>query len=172
MENTANTIKNQNNKLTGIWYIEGNIAYRYRKSEFKVEDKPEIIIREIPITEENREEILYQIEQQDIARDLFEGFKKITDDNINLIGYLHRILRDVLNFLDDERKKELISRIENIKNSNYLDENNKIFLKYITNALKENKFNIFMEIFEDFEKYNETSLIQPLTETQTSEIHR
>lgn len=172
MENTTNTIKNQNSKLTGIWYIEGSTAYRYRKTEFSSENNPEFIIRKIPITEENKKEILYQVEQQDIARDLFEGFQKITNNNVNLIGYLHRILRDALDFLDDERKEKLIIRMENIKNSNYLDENNNIFLKYITNALKENKFNIFMEVFEDFEKYNETSLIQPLTEIQTSEFHR
>lgn len=156
-------LSNEKKLPIGIWYIEGNLAFRRRSDD---------TVFEIPITEENKNDFLVQIEKQDFARNLFDGFQNVPNDDVNLIGYLHRILRDSFSFLDESRKNQLIVRMEEIKNSDYLSTENKTFLNYLIDSLKEDKTNVFLEIFEEFEKHNAACLVEPLIEKKSSEYHR
>lgn len=142
---------------TGIWEIKDNIAYR-----------GDI---EVPITDINTE-IKEEIEKQNLAKSLFNAFKLVENNDINIIGYLYEILENSYNFLEIEDKDAIISRIEAIKNDSILDDQNNLFLNYFAKFLKEQKYNNFLEVFEEFKIYNKKYLIEPLMEEKASEIHR
>lgn len=142
---------------TGIWEIKDNIAYR-----------GDI---EVPITDINTE-IKEEIEKQNLAKSLFNAFKLVENNDINIIGYLYEILENSYNFLKIEDKDAIISRIEAIKNDSILDDQNNLFLNYFAKFLKEQKYNNFLEVFEEFKIYNKKYLIEPLMEEKASEIHR
>lgn len=148
-----------NNQPIGIWYIENNLACRINPETH--------MLLKLPITEEINE----QINKQKTALDLVTAFEKIPNDSINLIGYLHTILKDALGYLDTQTKEKLITRITEIKDGNYLNEVNNKYLISLLKFINEKKTYLFLELFEDFENYNAANLIAPLTE-KTSEHHR
>lgn len=144
----------------GIWYTEGNMVCRIHP-----ETREKIIL---PIDEETIE----QLKKQEIAAKLFEGFQNVSNDNINLIGYLNVILNEAFGYLDLNGKNQLLLRMEEIKNTNFITDENKVFLNYFISFIKEGKNDAFLEVLEEFKKVNAPYLVAPLTENQTSEYHR
>ena len=144
----------------GIWYIEDNMACRIH---------PET--RE-KITLPLEEETLGQIKKQELASELFESFQKVPNDDINLIGYLDVILNEAFGYLDLSNKNQLLLRMEEIKNTNFVNEENKVFLNYFISFIKEGRIDAFLEVLEEFKKVNAPYLVAPLIENQTSEYHR
>ncbi len=135
----------------GIWYLEGNYACRKKNSEKEIERYP---------IDDNYIEM---IKKQDLAKKLFLGFSRIANTDINLIGYLNEILTTSYDYLDQDDKISLIARMNQIKDDDFISDENKIFLTYFSKLLKEEKMNEYFEILEEFQAFNAPYLEKPLS---------
>ncbi len=135
----------------GIWYLDGNYACRKKDSEKEIERYP---------IDDN---YIAMIKKQDLAKKLFLGFSKVTDTDINLIGYLNEILTTSYDYLDQDNKASVITRMNQIKDGNFISDENKIFLTYLSKLLKEEKINEYFEVLEEFQAFNAPYLEKPLS---------
>ena len=59
-------------------------------------------------------EILEEIKKQEIAKPLLTSFLSLSINDINLIGSIYVILDDVINYIDNDKKLLLITKLNEI----------------------------------------------------------
>ena len=102
---------------------------------------------------------LNQIKKQEIASKLLKSFLTVPLDDPNLIGYFSVILDEVIDYIDDASKSLLINRINELLNSPYLDDENRLLFQEIMFYIRDNNTDLFYDIREYFSAYNADNLV-------------
>lgn len=148
----------ENGHVYGIWKDanDGNAERVCEQCSF---------ICKVPIDED----IKGELEKQEYAIKLWQAFGKIQNDDQHLIDYLQIILEDGIPYLDRPIKDNVVTRMDEIKNSGYLTEENKVFFNYLMQIIHEKKNNgkLYWEIMDEFQNYNSKVLVSPLYEENT-----
>ena len=95
-----------------------------------------------------------EIKKQKEADLFFKAFDKVDINDLNIIGYLNVILDDYVNYLDNDAKNLLLTKMEMLENSNIIDVNNSMYLKKLSSSLKSNDIDVFLDELELFQEYN------------------
>ena len=78
----------------------------------------------------------------------------ISPDNPNLIGYLNVILKYVVDYIDENNKNSLITKLNEFITSDYINNENKNIIHNFIISMKENNIDLFCDTLELFNNFN------------------
>ena len=129
-------------ELTGVWYINNNMACRKNRNNDKT-----IVV---PLTEE----ILEQINKQNIAEKELSKFLKTNNNDNKIIGKLWAFLEEYINYISYESKESLIFKMQEIELIDGMNENNVNFIHLLYTQLIQNDMESFENTLEQFFNFN------------------
>lgn len=146
--------------LEGIWYIdkdEANMAFKFSNGN----------LIKVPSSKEILEEIKRQLE----AKQVFKKFQELDVQDDKYIGYLNVILRDYVNFLDQNDLNILINKMRQLKELNTVDTQNIFYINQLENYLSLNDVENFEDLLEQFNSYNQEYFMSAFVEKETVNRH-
>ena len=137
-----NTTCEKRSHKYGLWSIKDNKGVRTCEICHYIEI--------LPITDTINE----QIKKQDEAKLFLKGFTKISPNDEKLLGCIDVMLDDYINYLSKENKDTLIAKINELKNSDFIDITNANLLTILESSYHTD-INTYYDKLEQFKNYNQ-----------------
>lgn len=118
--------------------------------------------RKLPIDNEYENEI----KKQNIARLSLIKFLSLDIDDINLINNIYVIMYGVINYIENDKKSLIITKLNEILQKSPLTEENKILLTNFIDSIINNDMDLFDKTMDYFKTYNMDILKNPQLQTQ------
>ena len=108
-------------------------------------------VQDYPLTSE----ILESVKKQYQAIPLMEGFLNVSFDDPNFLGYLDWILKKgIIDYVDENYKNSLITKLKAFVTTNFVSEENKLFIGGVIDSIENNNTDLFFDTMEQFREFN------------------
>ena len=121
----------------------------------------------LPITTEILEDIKKHVE----ATKYLEKFLQVPEKEEQMLGYLYAILDDCVNYFNEKQIKELIGKMKNIGQSDWIDMQNVSYIHTFCHSLEGKDNDRFYDALDQFYDYNAPYFQQVLANGAENKFH-